>query len=250
MHVISGVRFVVAAADHGATFDALLVAPSLLRKVAASMVARRLRARGVPVTRVDAPTFAALFPDREPQGIAAIVRHVERDASAIAPPSSLWIALSSVKSAGNLGTMMRTAVAVGAAGVVAIGETIDPFWPDAVRASMGASSALSVVRTTLEGLRAEATRHRVRLVGASPDGGVDYRCVDFRSPTVLLLGAERTGLSIDERRACDQLVRIPMRSRLDSLNLAVATSVLLYEAHGQRHPVARARRAEMRARSC
>lgn len=246
-HVVVGVRFVVSASDHGASFVELLVAPELLRNVVGSMVARRLRARGVPTTRVDAATFTALFPEREPQGIAAIVRHEVRPPSALAPPSSLWVALSSVRSPGNLGTTLRTALATGASGLVAVGDELDPFAPDVVRASMGASSALSVVRGSITELRAAASRHGVRLVGASPDGGLDYRRIDFRVPVVLVLGAERSGLTLDERRACDVLARIPMASRLDSLNLAVAASVLLYEAYAQRHPVVRARRAELRA---
>ena len=140
-----------------------------------------------------------------------------------------WIAVSGVQSTGNLGSLIRTADAVGAAGLVLIGENADPNDPACVRATMGSVFALRFVRTDLAGLLRWKHRHGVRLVGSSPAGERGYREVAYRAPLAVLLGSERKGLSEPEIAACDDVARLPMAGRCDSLNVAVAAGVLLYE---------------------
>jgi TrmH family RNA methyltransferase len=158
-------------------------------------------------------------------------------------PSDLWLALEHVCSPGNLGTLLRTSEAVGATGLVALGAGVDPWDPAVVRATMGALFTRRIVRAGARVLRAWARRHGVAIVGADGEGARDFREVSYRRPVVLVLGDERKGLSPVQRAACDELVRIPMTGRTDSLNVAVAKktwrSVLLYEAYAQRHPLDR-----------
>ena len=110
----------------------------------------------------------------------------------------------------------------------------DPHDPSAVRATMGALDALELVRMPPAALLALVKRSGGHLVAASPDGDRDFRSASYRGPTVVLLGTERTGLTDRMRASCDQLVRIPIQPGVDSLNLAVAGSLLLYEAFFQR----------------
>jgi TrmH family RNA methyltransferase len=139
-----------------------------------------------------------------------------------------------VRSPGNLGTLLRTCLAVGARGVLVVGDA-DLYDPACVRATMGALSSLDVVRVAdVAELRALARRSGARLVGTSPDARIDFRKTDYRGTTIIAVGCERRGITRAMRDACDVLVRIPMRNVIDSLNLAVAGSLVLYEAYAQR----------------
>jgi TrmH family RNA methyltransferase len=139
------------------------------------------------------------------------------------------VALSGVGNPGNIGAVMRTCDAVGCAGLILLGDTADPYHPDAVRASRGTAFALCLVRASLPELVAWKRTHRVNVLGTSPTAATDYRGVRYPRPLLLLMGSERGGLSPAARALCDQLVRVPMVGRADSLNLAVATGVVLYE---------------------
>jgi len=139
-----------------------------------------------------------------------------------------------VQSAGNLGTLIRSCAAVGAAGLMLIDSSADPYDPGTVRATMGALFSQRIVRATAAEFRAWKQRHGCTLVGTSPAGAEDYHEMDYPERVVLFLGSEKKGLSPDEQAMCDRMVRIPMVGDTDSLNLGVAGSVLLYELFNQR----------------
>ena len=145
-----------------------------------------------------------------------------------------WVLLEAVRSPGNLGSLIRTSEAVGGAGMILIGTRIDPFAPTVVRASMGALFRQVFIRTTHGSLRHWTRRHRIRGIGASPDGSVDLHRFDVPRPTILVLGEERQGLTPLLRALCTPIVRIPMVGAADSLNLAVAGSLLMYEVYLRR----------------
>jgi len=236
-HFIEGARFVVAASDTGATFRSLVVAPKLLRSPIGQMLARRLRARGVPSLVVTPQEFERLSQAEQPQGIGAVVASEWQRLPQEGPgPLDCWIAVSEVRSPGNLGTLMRTAAAIGVRGViVARSGRVDPFHPAAVRASMGALYSLKVVRASVAELAWWRRRFAPAVVGATPQASVDYRAFSYRRPLVVVLGSERKGLSDDQLALCEARVRIPMVAG-DSLNLAVAGSIVLYEAWRQFRP--------------
>jgi RNA methyltransferase, TrmH family len=241
-YFVEGVRFVVSAADSGASFCCVVVAPALLRSPFGRMLARRLRARGVPRLDVSTEAFTQLSRVDEPQGIGAVLRQRWEPLARVEPgPHDCWVATGPVRSPGNLGTLMRTCAASGASGVIVPRlQGADPHHPAAVRASMGALHGIRLVRAEPYELEAWKRRSGAVVVGAAPQGSVDYRRVSYRRPVVLVLGSERGGLSEQQLLLCDARVRIPMVSG-DSLNLAVAGSVLLYEVWSQRHPLRRRR---------
>jgi TrmH family RNA methyltransferase len=147
---------------------------------------------------------------------------------------SCWIMLDTVRSPGNLGTILRTSEAVGGAGLILLGDAVDPYDPAAVRASMGSLLSQRFVRTTVADVLRWKDRQQCVLVGTAPSAATDYQAVDYRAPAVLLLGGERKGLSSELQALCDVVVRIPMLGHTDSLNLSVAASLLLYEVFTQR----------------
>jgi TrmH family RNA methyltransferase len=235
---VEGIRLVTAAVRQGHRPETLLVSPDTLTSALALDLVHAQAAAGVPVRHCTAHVFAGLSWRERPQGLGAILRQRWTPLAALSagggPPGSAvaapgWIALDAVRDPGNLGTILRTADAAGCAGVILLGHTADPYDPVAVRASMGAVFALPLVRTDFPALLAWCARTGVPLVGTSPLAPVDYRAARYRPPVVLLMGNERTGLSPQQQAACSRVVRIPMAGQSDSLNLAVATGIMLFE---------------------
>jgi TrmH family RNA methyltransferase len=189
----------------------------------------------VPILEVSPSVLLQLTAVDDPGGIGAIVRQRWERLEQMMPGSELcWLALQTVRFAGNLGTILRTDAAVGSAGLFVLGNQVDPYDPAAVRATMGALYAQQLVRTTPDALQAWKRRHRCQLAGTSPTAPTDYQARAYHAPTILLMGEERQGLPADLIARCDDLVRIPMVGGGDSLNLGVATGVMLYELFNQR----------------
>lgn len=150
----------------------------------------------------------------------------------------LWVVAENLKDPGNLGTMLRTCDAVGAGGVILLDQSCDPFSLEATRASMGALFTRAVAQASGAAFLAWLRAGPGQLVGAALAGAtVDYRAHRFTAPTFLFMGNEQSGLPPDYAAACDALVRLPMRGTADSLNVAVATAVLLYRALDQLEPL-------------
>ena len=147
--------------------------------------------------------------------------------------TDLWLVAQALRDPGNLGTMLRTGDAVGAAGLILIDDCADPFSVEAVRASMGAIFTQQLAQARWEEflpwLRGGASQHEGQLVAASLRDAVPYRGAPYAAPCFVLVGNESRGLPEDYEQACDLRVTIPMLGRADSLNAAVAGAVLAYE---------------------
>lgn len=225
-----GIRNFVEAVDHKYQIDAIIYSEKLLTSPIARKLTRQLKRSGTPFARVTPEQFRAVSQTERASGIAAIFRQRILKLDELNPEDSFcWIALSHIRSLGNLGTLIRTAAATGAGGFVFIGDQIDPFDPSVVRATMGAVFKQKIARASPERFSKWVKSRKLQVVGASPDGSVDYDKACYTPPTVLLLGNERKGLTSDQRGLCQTLVRIPMTQGTDSLNVAVAGSLLLYE---------------------
>jgi len=135
--------------------------------------------------------------------------------------AGIWLVAERLRDPGNLGTILRTGDAVGAGGLILIGESVDPFSVEAVRASMGAL------------FEAWLRSGPGQLVGLSLDTETDYRAATYGAPTFLLTGNEAQGMPAEMAEGCDTLVKIPMLGKADSLNAAVATAVMAYEVLAQ-----------------
>jgi TrmH family RNA methyltransferase len=145
------------------------------------------------------------------------------------PADGFVIALDRVRDPGNLGTILRTADASGAGGVILVGECCDPFSVEAVRASMGAIFAVRLARAELGAFLGWRREAGLQLIGTSLNGRFGPEAYDAARPTAIFMGNEQAGLTPEMEAACDALIRLPMRGKADSLNLAVATAVTVYD---------------------
>jgi TrmH family RNA methyltransferase len=227
---VEGVRNFVTAVDHNCAVETVVYSERLLTSPLARKLVRRLKRAGVAFAQVSPEQFRAISRADRASGVGAILRQRVEDLQRIVPGDRMcWVALSQVRSPGNFGSLVRTAAAIGAAGFILLGASVDPFDPTVVRATMGALFQQTLVRTDAEQLRRWVRQHHLQVIGAAPDGTLEYDQVRYTCPLVLVLGEERRGLSVEQRALCQQIVRIPMVAGTDSLNLAVAGSLLLYE---------------------
>lgn len=237
--IVQGVRPITLAVARGWQIQALLYNAD----AAPSRWARETRDRVAAATvAVSAELMHELGgkTDTVPE-LLAVVRLPGDDLARIpVGPGMLTVVFDRPASPGNVGTLIRSADAFGASGVIVTGHAADVYDPRSVRASTGSLFALPVVRVPshrpvldwVQAARAGGTA--VAVVGADENGGLDVTGVDLTRPTLLVVGNETTGLSAGWRDACDQLARIPMLGTASSLNAATAASVLLYESARQR----------------
>jgi TrmH family RNA methyltransferase len=229
--VVEGVQPVWRAVEAGWQLETLVVVPELLPEAAAEMVQRQ-RVLGARVAEVSTELAGRLTERDRPPGLFAVVRTQVAGLEELSPaPGAVFAALHGVANPGNLGTVIRTADAVGAAGVILIGDTADPFAPSAVKASMGSLFAVPVVSTPdpAEFLR-WARAAGVRVLATSGYAEAAHWSLDYPTPLAILLGSEGDGLPAELLAGADERVRIPMVGTAESLNLAVAAALMLYEA--------------------
>jgi RNA methyltransferase, TrmH family len=234
---VEGLRPFVESLDLENDLDTVLVAPSLLNEELERIV-QRCRSHGVRILEVTEPVLQALSERDRPEGLAAVVRQRWASLDAVQPSASetCWIALQSIREPRNIGAILRVSDAVGAAGVILLDDSADPYSPFAVRASTGAVFSQRLIRASFPKFQSWLKLHNCPCIGTSPDADTSYFELTYPRPMVLLMGSERAGLSDEQQSICDALVRIPMTGRVKSLNVAVATGALLYEALRQGRP--------------
>jgi len=198
----------------------------------------RIVPRGVEVLRLTDDVFASVVETQSPQGVAALLvppvptlEDVMGRASA-----SLILVAAGLQDPGNLGTLVRSAEAFGATGVLTTPGTVSAWNQKALRASVGSVFRMPVVAVTaseIEGLKQRGVR-LIAAVGADDFGVVAAQEMDFTSACALMIGNEGAGLAAEWMEMCDARVTIPCPGKVESLNAAVAGSLLLYEASRQR----------------
>ncbi len=144
-------------------------------------------------------------------------------------PEGVWVALEDMRDPGNLGTIIRTADAAGAAGVILAGQSCDPWSGDCVRATMGSIFGMNLVRMEQKAFLSLLKEWPGESVGTHLKATESYRRA-YGAPTLLVMGSEGRGLSDAAAAACSRLVRIPMKGGAESLNVAIATGLMLFEA--------------------
>jgi len=204
-------------------------------EIASGLVAAAERA-GAECLEVSAAVLAKLAGKDNPQNMLGVFEQRwgrPPDAAAIAA-EAIWLALEAPRDPGNLGSIIRSCDAVAVSGIVLIGQGCDPYAREAVRASMGSIFNVALLRMDVSAFLAWRGPWRGDVVGTHLDARQDFRHVGYRGPSLLLMGSEGPGLSPELARAASRLVKIPMAGKLDSLNLAVATALMLYEMRKDR----------------
>lgn len=191
----------------------------------------RMRKAGARVLTGTEKILATLSRKDNPQAVISAFRQKVTELTALPVDGARrFVALYEVRDPGNLGTVIRTADAAGCDGVILVGTTCDPFSVETVRATMGSLFAMPLAATSFEAFRAWRDRNSVRVIAASMRGQHAHDKASYPERTCILMGNEQAGLPVDVEAACDELVRIPMMGKADSLNLASAASVMIYEA--------------------
>jgi TrmH family RNA methyltransferase len=200
-------------------------------------LAAALAARDTILYTASPAVLEAASPVKAPTGIVAIARwRTAGVREALAAQPALVVCAVRVQDPGNAGAIIRAAEAAGATGVILTAGSADPFGWKALRGSMGSAFRLPVASgARVDAVCQEARQLGVRVISTSPAGGSPPHEVDLAGPALVLVGGEGSGLPGDVQSSSDVLMTIPMREPVESLNVAVAAGVILYEAYRQRH---------------
>ncbi len=233
LFLAEGLKLVGEALEIGRTPRTLLYGPEaastpMLRKVAAATAAA-----GGDVIEVSRDILEKVSRKDNPQMVVAVFPQVFGDVAALRPADArCWVALQQVRDPGNLGTIVRTADAAGCGGVILVGDCCDPYSVEAVRATMGSIFAIPIYKLGVPEFIAWRKTWPGSVVGTLLTATVDHRAADYRAPSLILMGNEQAGLPPELAAVCDVNVKIPMRGRADSLNLSVATGIMIYAVTG------------------
>jgi RNA methyltransferase, TrmH family len=230
LFVLEGVRLVADALASGAALELVLYAPEQLGLTEAG---RALLGQLEPLAAAQpasAQVVAAASGTVSPQGVVALARWPQVEPGM----PGIMLVLDAIQDPGNMGTLLRSAEAVGVAEVLCTAGTVDVYSPKVVRAAMGAHMRLAIAQD----LGWDETAGRLAIVdhvyAAEAEARMPYFAADWRQPSALIIGNEAHGLSEDARALAHSPIGIPMRGRAESLNAAVAGSVILFEALRQR----------------
>jgi TrmH family RNA methyltransferase len=234
LFVAEGASIVITAREHGHVPETLVVRDGAAQSGVTRELVSWVLDAGKECLEVSGAVLEKLASKDNPQAVLAVFK--QRFAEAPPPrriaKDATWLALEDVRDPGNLGTVIRTVEATGAAGIVLVGQCCDPYQRECVRATMGSIFAVPLVRLTREAFLAWRADWPGDVVGTHLDGREDFRKAPYKSPVLLVMGSEGPGLSDSLTRSCTRLVKIPMAGKLDSLNLAVATALTLYQIRG------------------
>lgn len=235
LFLAEGARLIEQALNQNWQVETLVVSTSGFERDYVNALVQRATRQGARVVHVPDRLAGSIARKDNPQAVIAAIKQRELALETLDPAHpGLWIGLHQVRDPGNLGTILRTADCAGVAGVILLDQCCDPYSTESVRASMGSLFDVRLARADFEVFNTWRKGAGLNLVAASMNGSGDHTDVDFKSPSAILMGNEQAGLPPEIETQCDTLCRIPMRGGADSLNLAQATAIMLYEGWRQR----------------
>ena len=231
LFLAEGLKIITEAVELGHAPKILLHGPEARDHPLLIQAARAAEGAGGEVLEVTRDILEKISKRENPQMVVGVFAQAFTPLSAIEPKSAAcWVALQQVRDPGNLGTVIRTADAAGCGGVILVGDCCDPYSVEAARATMGSIFAVKIAKASVQAFLAWREAWPGSVVGALLSATVDYRAADYQRPVLILMGNEQQGLPPELASACDVAVKIPMRGRADSLNLSVATGIMIYAA--------------------
>lgn len=233
-YYLEGPRHIQEAISVKAPIEYMVVCPELLTNPNETLQQINAHLNNDQVLEVSQDTFKGFSTKDGPKGLAAVLRQQWASLTDVNDAGLCTVALSSVANPGNLGTILRTCDAVNVQWLILLDRSTDPYDPTALRAAMGAHFSVRLIKAGFDELVAWKQTGKLKMIGTSDRADQDYHQTRYPRKCILLMGSEREGLSPDRVSHCDQLVSIPMAGRADSLNLSVATSVVLYEMYNQK----------------
>ncbi len=231
LFLAEGLKLIGEAFEIGHTPTILLYGPEARALPFLARIAEATAKAGGEVVEVTRDILEKVSRRENPQMVVAVFAQRFGDLTTLDPGvADCWVALQAVRDPGNLGTIVRTADAAGCGGVILVGDCCDPYSVEAVRATMGSIFAVPLYKAGVEDFLAWRAGWPGAVVGTLLTASVDHRHAEYRRPTMILMGNEQAGLPPELAAACDVNVKIPMRGRADSLNLSVATGIMIYAA--------------------
>lgn len=236
LFIIEGYRELRRAADNGYPVQELFICPDMYLGENEPALIEALRQRGTRILQTSPAVFARMAYRERPEGLLGIapMQHRTLGDLTLGAKSLLLVAVA-IEKPGNLGTILRSADATGVSALILCDQCTDLFNPNVVRASTGTLFTLPIAETTTAELLPWLAQRGIRTLAATPHTDSLYTDVDMTGPVAVVVGCEMVGLSDDWLARADLKVRIPMLGKADSLNVATATTILLYEAVRQRH---------------
>jgi TrmH family RNA methyltransferase len=231
LFVAEGLKNVTEGVESGHAPQILLYGPDAAAHPLLKQALAATKAAGGEAIEVTEAILAKVSRRDNPQAVVGVFRQAFRPLDQVRPQAAAcFVALHRVRDPGNLGTIVRTADAAGCGGVILVGECCDPYSVEAVRATMGSTFAVPLTRCSEAEFAAWRAGWPGSVVGTLLSAETDYRAADYARPALILMGNEQQGLPPEMAGLCDVNVKIPMRGRADSLNLAVATGIMIYAA--------------------
>ena len=225
LFLVEGIHHVGETVEAGWKIESILYAPERLTSKFAHDLVSRLEMKAQPIS---AQVMASLADKENPQGILAIVCQKQIRIEEIKGLRS-GVALVAPQDPGNVGTILRTMDAVGIDVLFLLDGGVELYHPTVVRSSMGTLFWKPIIQTSFTGFVEWVRTGQIQLVGTSAHGDVDYQTLLPKAPWILVMGNEQKGLSAEQTKSCDVTISLPMKGRVSSLNLAVATGILLYQ---------------------
>ncbi len=237
LFIVEGYREVKRALDNHVPVTRLYICPALYQGHNEPALVERCQQAGTPVLECSEPVFLKIAYRDRPEGLLALCPQTRRTLADLdLPPDPFLVICERIEKPGNLGTMLRTADAAGAHALIVCDRCTDLHNPNVVRASIGTLFSVPVAEATTPETIAWLHQRGIRSIAASPHATQRYSDIQMTGPIAIILGAEQYGLSDAWMSQADEQVRIPMLGQADSLNVAAAATILLYEAVRQRHP--------------
>ena len=225
-----GLRLLTDARESGHVPETLVLSDKRDPHPLLSELERAVEASGGEIIETSPDILAKITGKDNPQAVAGVFAEFDTSLTALDRTSAdIWLVAQALRDPGNLGTMLRTADAIGAGGVILIDDCADPFSVETVRASMGAIFTRRVARAEWADFEQWLRAGEGQLVAASLRDAQPYRSAPYAAPCFVMVGNESRGLPEEYEMACDLRVTMPMKGRADSLNAAVAAAVLGYE---------------------
>lgn len=234
LFLAEGLRILTEAREAGRLPEYLFYAADTANHPLVTALVAETEAKGGEAIETNADILSKLSGKDNPGSVVGVYPEFEVALADLdRSKAPIWLVAERLRDPGNLGTILRTADAVGAGGLILVDECVDPFSVEAVRASMGALFTVPVARAPWAEFATWLRAGPGQLVGLNLDTDLDYQAVRYQAPTFLLTGNEAQGMPDYMAAACDVTVKMPMLGKADSLNAAVATAVMAYEVLNQ-----------------
>ena len=237
---VEGLRLCEEALSSKLQIEVVIYTEHIARKDRAASLIQNLNSLAENSAEVSEKLLESISLTRTPQGIVLLAVRPTNDERSFAdkqPESPLLVVLHEINNPVNVGAIIRTAEAAGATGIIATANTADAFSPKALRGAMGSAFRLPVWSgPAFDDAVAWCRSRNIRTIAADLSGSTTHTAVDWRKPSALIVGQESSGLSSEQVAAADVSVRIPMHGAAESLNVAVATGIILFEAARHRQP--------------